>query len=176
MGWPTGRPSFHPATVASRYRRTNRKAPTRIGAFVARVRETEFEPMTRRLRVDVNDSSPARRIRRFSDGCDEINDLLDLQASLIRLIASSQPCLRELSQQYIDQQLAVVLEKVLDAFARQPSATLGRDFGQQRMQTREDGLCHFASPSALSNHRYFLEGQLYPLNSKGHLPCPYRRR
>ncbi|PZT28352.1 hypothetical protein A7X93_17050 [Stenotrophomonas maltophilia] len=70
----------------------------------------------------------------ISDRADEIDDLLDLDASLIRLIIRSQTRLRELLQQYIDQQLSVTLEQMFDAFFRQLKAVPRCDFGQQRIQ------------------------------------------
>ena len=74
------------------------KAPTEAGAFHYKQRgpETGIEPATSRLRLQINDGLAAGCISLISDSANEIDDLFDLDASLIRLIVRSQTGLRKL--------------------------------------------------------------------------------
>jgi len=101
---------LHPAAMALRYRSTNKKSPDQKRGFSLQLTpQAEIEPTIRRLGLDISNYSLAFRIRRSRDGNDEINDLFDLQASLIGLIVSSQTSLQQLLNQGVDQQLAITL-------------------------------------------------------------------
>ncbi|WDM64839.1 hypothetical protein [Stenotrophomonas forensis] len=120
--------------MALRYRSTNKK-PDQKRSFSLQLKpQAEIEPTTRHLGVDISDYSPALRIRRSRDGKDEINDLFDLQASLIGLIISAQTSLQQLLNQGIDQQLAITFNQASKAFPRQLKVALRCDFNQQRRQ------------------------------------------
>ncbi|MFD0131678.1 hypothetical protein ACFVHT_22360, partial [Bacillus subtilis] len=126
------------------------KSPDQKRGFSLQLKpQAEIEPTTRRLGVDISGYSPASRIRRSRDGNDEINDLFDLQASLIGLIVSSQTSLQQLLNQGIDQQLAIKFNRVYKAFFRQLKVVLRCDFNQQGLQTGGDRPFHFTSPSGL---------------------------
>ncbi len=77
------------------------KAPTdkrhnHSGGFPDLVPETGIEATTSRLRLQINDYLVAGCISLISDSANEIDDLFDLDASLIRLIVRSQTGLRKL--------------------------------------------------------------------------------
>ena len=76
--------------------RPNKKPRPRPGLFVQLVPETGIEPTTSRLRIKISHCLVARRISLISDSANVIDDLFDLDASLIRLIVRSQTGLRKL--------------------------------------------------------------------------------
>jgi len=92
--------------------------------------EIAASPATNRPRLHVNDFLVALTHRLINDGTDQVDDLFDLDASLVGFIARSQTGFRKLLQQRVNQQLAVTFEKALDAVIRQLQTTLHCNLNQ----------------------------------------------